>query len=53
MDRVRAMPHSRRPSVVSWVPVKDATGTVRMQMRWHVGEATAQRTPTLAGKTAA
>lgn len=53
MDRVRAMPHSRRPSVMSWVPVKDSNGTVRMQMRWHVGEATAKRAPARAGKTAA
>lgn len=38
---------------MSWVPVKDSNGRVRMEMRWHVGETAAKRTPVLAGKTAA
>lgn len=31
-------PH--REVVLTWVPVTAADGHVRMEMRWHVGEAT-------------
>ena len=36
MDQVRARRQSARAPVVSWVPVTDAAGHVRMEMRWLV-----------------
>lgn len=53
MDHVRAMPPSRRPAVMSWVPVTDSRGRIRMEMRWHVGERQSQQVPAMAGRTAA
>lgn len=53
MDRVRAMPQSRRPAVMSWVPVTDSRGHIRMEMRWHVGERQATLIPAMAGRPAA
>ena len=38
MTTVREIRRNTRPAVVTWVPVTDAHGVVRMQMRWHVGD---------------
>lgn len=32
----RQRPALRRHSVLAWVPVTDAHGRTRMEMRWHV-----------------
>ncbi|MGB7425052.1 MAG: hypothetical protein WA903_09135 [Ornithinimicrobium sp.] len=53
MDRVRAMPQSKRPAVMTWVPVMDGRGRVRMEMRWHVGDVQTSQVPAAAGATAA
>lgn len=39
MTQIRTMPTKRGAAVLAWVPVTGADGRVRMQMRWHVGEA--------------
>jgi hypothetical protein len=36
MDQVRMKRQSLKAPVVSWVPVTDSTGRVRMEMRWLV-----------------
>lgn len=37
MTTVRTLPHTRPTRILTWVPVTDATGHTRMEMRWHVG----------------
>lgn len=36
MTTVRQLPKARRRAVLAWVPVKDADGRTRMEMRWDV-----------------
>lgn len=43
MTTVRQLPKARRRVVLAWVPVTDADGRTRMEMRWHVPEDTAPR----------
>ena len=45
MTTVRQLPKTRRTAVLTWVPVTDADGRTRMEMRWHVpgGPATERR----------
>ncbi|MFK5633082.1 MULTISPECIES: hypothetical protein [unclassified Ornithinimicrobium] len=38
MTTVREIRTNTRPAVMTWVPVTDPHGAVRMEMRWHVGE---------------
>lgn len=37
MTTVRSLPKKRPTRVLTWVPVTDAAGHTRMEMRWHVG----------------
>ncbi len=53
MDQVRHMKKVRRPDVMSWVPVTDDHGQVRMEMRWHVGERKGHKRATLTSRAAA
>lgn len=39
MTEVRALRSARNRSVMTWVPVRGDDGRVRMEMRWHVGQA--------------
>ncbi|WP_154402188.1 hypothetical protein [Ornithinimicrobium cavernae] len=39
MVKVHSIRESTKKSpMVTWVPVSDAGGRTRMEMRWHVGE---------------
>ncbi|MGC5583250.1 hypothetical protein ACQE98_03760 [Ornithinimicrobium sp. W1679] len=50
MTQVRELRRTPRPSVMSWVPVTDAHGRTRMEMRWNVAE---DVRPARAARTAA
>ncbi|MFB9731757.1 MULTISPECIES: hypothetical protein [Ornithinimicrobium] len=39
MTQVRQLRRTPGTALMSWVPVTDAHGRTRMEMRWHVGEA--------------
>lgn len=43
MTTVRQLPKARRRVVLAWVPVTDADGRTRMEMRWDVSGDTAPR----------
>ena len=36
MTTVRQLPKARRHAALAWVPVTDADGRTRMEMRWNV-----------------
>ena len=37
MTTVRTLQHQRPTRILTWVPVTDASGHARMEMRWQVG----------------
>lgn len=44
MTTVRQLRSTPRPAVLAWVPVTDATGRTRLEMRWQIpGAPTARR----------
>ncbi|HSP60376.1 MAG TPA: hypothetical protein VLO09_04885 [Ornithinimicrobium sp.] len=38
MTQVRELRRAPRATMMSWVPVTDAHGRTRMEMRWTIGE---------------